>query len=171
MSLDLSPDSSTASDIAAARQADQYLKLKIPVEILDTDFRNPDLDRSVDRFFEYEPDTNVVRSDGGRRLSATGTTARLFTGTATLVILGTFAGLVYMFASDSMAFAVGTHPLLGPVTALPVVAGLLLIRAAVTGFSARSAPDRSRLEKAHFALVVAVGELLAELVAYNLVVA
>jgi CubicO group peptidase (beta-lactamase class C family) len=123
------------------------------------------------KHIEHDPDTIVVRPDGGRRLSATVTRARLFAGTATLAVLGTFAGLVYMFATDSLAFAVGIHPLLGLVTTLPVVAGLLLIGAAVTGFSARLAPGWRRLGKVHFALVVvAVGVLLAELVAYNLVV-
>ncbi|KAB1197214.1 MULTISPECIES: serine hydrolase [Haloferax] len=123
------------------------------------------------KHIEHDRDTTVVRSDGGRRLSATVTSARFFAGTATLAVLGTFAGLVYMFATDSIAFGVGIHPLLGPVTALPVVAGLLLIGAAVTGFSARSAPGWSRLGKVHFALVVvAVGIVLVWLVAYNLVV-
>jgi len=92
MSLDLSTDSSTASDIAAARQADQiaflhrvpftldayklgflpgfredcgyqetqYQNLSIPVGMLDNDFRNPDLERFVDRFFEYEPEVGVI---------------------------------------------------------------------------------------------------------------
>ncbi|WP_321166944.1 DUF6610 family protein, partial [Halorubrum lacusprofundi] len=92
MSLDLSTDSSTASDIAAARQADQiaflhrvpftldayklgflpgfredcgyqetqYQNLSIPVGMLDNDFRNPDLERFVDRFFEHEPQVGVI---------------------------------------------------------------------------------------------------------------
>jgi len=92
MSFDLSPDSSTASDIDAARQADhvaflhrvpfvadalalgflpgfredcgyqsdQYLNLEIPVGMLDNDFRNPDLERFVDRFFEHEPQVGVI---------------------------------------------------------------------------------------------------------------
>jgi len=92
MSLDLSTDSSTASDIAAARQTDQiaflhrvpftldayklgflpgfredcgyqetqYQNLSIPVGMLDNDFRNPDLERFVDRFFEYEPEVGVI---------------------------------------------------------------------------------------------------------------
>ncbi|QKY18470.1 DUF6610 family protein [Halorubrum sp. CBA1229] len=92
MSLDLSTDSRTASDIAAARQADilaflhrapftldayklgflpgfredcgyqenQYQNLTLPVGMLDNDFRNPDLDRFVDRFFEQEPQVGVI---------------------------------------------------------------------------------------------------------------
>jgi len=92
MSLDLSTDSSTASDIAAARQTDQiaflhrvpftldayklgflpgfredcgyqetqYQNLSIPVGMLDNDFRNPDLERFVDRFFEHEPQVGVI---------------------------------------------------------------------------------------------------------------
>jgi CubicO group peptidase (beta-lactamase class C family) len=123
------------------------------------------------RDVEHDSDTTVVRSDGGHRLSATPTSARSFAGAAALVVLATFAGLVYALSTDSLAFAVGIHPLLGPVSALPVVAGLLLVGAAVTGLTARSAPSWSRLAKVHFALVVvAVGALLAELVVYNLVV-
>jgi len=92
MSLDLSATSNTASEIAAARQADvvaflhrapftldaykvgflpgfredcgyqqtQYQDLNIPVGMLDNDFRNPDLDRFVDRFFEHEPRVGVI---------------------------------------------------------------------------------------------------------------
>ena len=92
MSLDLSTYSSTASDIAAARQADhvaflhrapfaadalalgflpgfredcgyqqtQYQNLNLPVGMFDNDFRNPDLDRFVDRFFECEPQVGVI---------------------------------------------------------------------------------------------------------------
>jgi len=41
-------------------QADQYLNLEIPVGMLDNDFRNPDLERFVDRFFEYEPQVGVI---------------------------------------------------------------------------------------------------------------
>ena len=41
-------------------QADQYLNLDIPVGILDNDFRNPDLDRFVDQFFEHEPQVGVI---------------------------------------------------------------------------------------------------------------
>jgi hypothetical protein len=91
MSL-VSTDSRTASDIAAARQADivaflhrapftldayklgflpgfredcgyqenQYQNLTLPVGMLDNDFRNPDLDRFVDRFFEHEPQVGVI---------------------------------------------------------------------------------------------------------------
>ncbi|AWB28407.1 DUF6610 family protein [Halococcoides cellulosivorans] len=92
MSIDLSPTTGTASDIAAARQTNyiaflhrapfvigafalgylpgfredcgyqenQYQNLNLPVGMLDNDFRNPDLDRFVDRFFEYEPQVGVV---------------------------------------------------------------------------------------------------------------
>ena len=92
MSLDLSANSNTASEIAAARQADvvaflhrapftldtykvgflpgfredcgyqqsQYQDLNIPVGMLDNDFRNPNLDRFVDRFFEHEPRVGVI---------------------------------------------------------------------------------------------------------------
>jgi hypothetical protein len=92
MSLDLSANASTASDIAAARQADyvaflhrapfvadalaigflpgfredcgyqetQYQNLTLPVGMLDNDFRNPDLDRFVERFFKHEPQVGVI---------------------------------------------------------------------------------------------------------------
>ncbi|MBP1903065.1 MULTISPECIES: DUF6610 family protein [Halobacteriales] len=92
MSLELSSSASTASDIAAARQADivaflhrapftldayelgflpgfredcgyqetQYQNLTLPVGMLDNDFQNPDLDRFVERFFEYEPQVGVI---------------------------------------------------------------------------------------------------------------
>jgi len=92
MSLDLSANTDTASEIATARQADyvaflhrapfaadalalgylpgfredcgyqetQYQNLTLPVGMLDNDFRNPDLERFVDRFFEYEPTVGVV---------------------------------------------------------------------------------------------------------------
>jgi hypothetical protein len=92
MSLEISPSSSSARAIAAARQADsvaflhrapfafdayklgflpgfredcsyqqsQYQGLNIPVGILDNDFRNPDLDRYVARFFEHEPQVGVI---------------------------------------------------------------------------------------------------------------
>ena len=92
MSLEISPSSSSARAIAAARQADsvaflhrapfafdayklgflpgfredcgyqqsQYQDLDIPVGILDNDFRNPDLDRYVARFFEHEPQVGVI---------------------------------------------------------------------------------------------------------------
>ncbi|MFC7175145.1 DUF6610 family protein [Haloplanus litoreus] len=92
MSLELSSSTSTAREIAAARQADyvaflhrapfvvdavdlgflpgfredcgyqeaQYQNLSLPVGMLDNDFRNPDLERFVDRFFEYEPEVGVI---------------------------------------------------------------------------------------------------------------
>jgi len=92
MSLEISPSSSSARAIAAARQADsvaflhrapfafdayklgflpgfredcgyqqsQYQDLDIPVGMLDNDFRNPDLDRYVARFFEHEPQVGVI---------------------------------------------------------------------------------------------------------------
>lgn len=92
MSVDISVSSSTASEIAAARQADavaflhrvpfaldafnlgfltgfredcsyqqsQFQGLDVPVGMLDNDFRNPDLNRYVDRFFEYEPQVGVI---------------------------------------------------------------------------------------------------------------
>jgi hypothetical protein len=41
-------------------QADQYLNLEIPVGMLDNDFRNPDLERFVDRFFEHEPQVGDI---------------------------------------------------------------------------------------------------------------
>jgi hypothetical protein len=41
-------------------QTDQYLNLEIPVGMLDNDFRSPDLERFVDRFFEYEPTVGVI---------------------------------------------------------------------------------------------------------------
>jgi hypothetical protein len=41
-------------------QQSQFNHLDIPVEMLDNDFRNPDLDRYVDRFFEYEPQVGVI---------------------------------------------------------------------------------------------------------------
>jgi hypothetical protein len=92
MSLEISTSSSTASAVAAARQADsvaflhrapfaldafklgflpgfredcgyqqtQFRHLDIPVGMLDNDFRNPDLDRYVARFFEHEPQVGVI---------------------------------------------------------------------------------------------------------------
>ncbi|WP_459190927.1 DUF6610 family protein [Halosimplex sp. J119] len=92
MSLEISPSSSSARVIAAARQADsvaflhrapfaldayklgflsgfredcsyqqsQYQDLNIPVGMLDNDFRNPDLDRYVARFFQHEPQVGVI---------------------------------------------------------------------------------------------------------------
>jgi len=41
-------------------QETQYQNLSIPVGMLDNDFRNPDLERFVDRFFEYEPEVGVI---------------------------------------------------------------------------------------------------------------
>jgi hypothetical protein len=41
-------------------QETQYQNLSLPVGMLDNDFRNPDLDRFVDRFFEYEPQVGVI---------------------------------------------------------------------------------------------------------------
>ena len=41
-------------------QQTQYQNLNIPVGMLDNDFRNPDLDRYVARFFEYEPKVGVI---------------------------------------------------------------------------------------------------------------
>jgi len=96
VSLDLSSNASTSSDIATARQADnlaflhchpftldafelgflpgfredcgcqeaQYQNLGLPVGMFDNDFRNPDLDRFVDRFFEPG---RVVDLDRGLR--------------------------------------------------------------------------------------------------------
>ncbi len=37
-------------------QEEQYQNLSLPVGMLDNEFRNPDLERFVDQFFEYEPD-------------------------------------------------------------------------------------------------------------------
>ena len=41
-------------------QDTQYQNLTLPVGMLDNDFRNPDLERFVDRFFEYEPEVGVI---------------------------------------------------------------------------------------------------------------
>lgn len=41
-------------------QATQFDTLRLPVGMLDNDFRNPDLERFVDRFFKYEPQVGVV---------------------------------------------------------------------------------------------------------------
>lgn len=41
-------------------QETQYQNLNLPVGILDNDFRNPDLERFVDRFFEHEPRVGVI---------------------------------------------------------------------------------------------------------------
>ena len=49
----------------------QYQDLNIPVGILDNDFRNPDLDRYVTRFFEHEPQISVIGGvfDAAKRVS------------------------------------------------------------------------------------------------------
>jgi len=92
MALTASTTSNAASEIAAARQADQiaflhrapfaldafslgfltgfredctyqqqqFKALELPVGMLDNDFRDPDLERYVDRFFEYEPQVGVI---------------------------------------------------------------------------------------------------------------
>jgi len=41
-------------------QQSQSTQLDIPVGMLDNDFRNPDLERFVDRFFEHEPQVGVI---------------------------------------------------------------------------------------------------------------
>lgn len=41
-------------------QQTQFKQLDIPVGMLDNDFRNPDLDRYVVRFFEHEPQVGVI---------------------------------------------------------------------------------------------------------------
>jgi len=41
-------------------QQSQYQDLNIPVGMLDNDFRNPNLDRFIDRFFEHEPRVGVI---------------------------------------------------------------------------------------------------------------
>jgi len=41
-------------------QQAQFKHLNIPVGMLDNDFRNPDLDRYVARFFEHEPKVGVI---------------------------------------------------------------------------------------------------------------
>jgi hypothetical protein len=41
-------------------QQQQYTNLELPVGMLDNDFRNPDLERYVARFFEYEPRVGVI---------------------------------------------------------------------------------------------------------------
>jgi len=41
-------------------QQQQFKALELPVGMLDNDFRNPDLDRYVERFFEYEPQVGVI---------------------------------------------------------------------------------------------------------------
>ncbi|WP_458190727.1 DUF6610 family protein [Haladaptatus sp. NG-WS-4] len=41
-------------------QQSQFIDLECPVGMLDNDFRNPDLDRYIDRVFEYEPEVGVI---------------------------------------------------------------------------------------------------------------
>jgi len=41
-------------------QETQYQNLKLSVEVLDDDFRNPDLDRFVNQSFEHEPQVGVI---------------------------------------------------------------------------------------------------------------
>jgi hypothetical protein len=41
-------------------QQQQYTGFELPVGMLDNDFRNPDLERYVARFFEYEPRVGVI---------------------------------------------------------------------------------------------------------------
>lgn len=41
-------------------QQQQFSDLDLPVGMLDNDFRNSDLDRSIDRVFEYEPEVGVI---------------------------------------------------------------------------------------------------------------
>ena len=41
-------------------QQGQFLNLNLSVGMLDNDFRNPDLDRYIDRVFEYEPEIAVI---------------------------------------------------------------------------------------------------------------
>src|SRR6056297_304221 len=92
MALTARTTSNAASEIAAARQADQiaslhrvpfaldalrlgfltgfredctyqqqqFKALELPVGMLDNDFRDPDLERYVDRFFECEPQVGVI---------------------------------------------------------------------------------------------------------------
>jgi len=92
MSHNISPSSSTAREIDAAKQTDyvaflhrapfaldaftlgflpgfredcsyqqtQFQELEIPAGMLDNDFRHPDVDRYVDRFFEHEPRVGVI---------------------------------------------------------------------------------------------------------------
>ena len=122
------------------------------------------------RTSENAPSTGATRSDGGSRFGVRVPGARWLVGAAGVTTLGTFVGLVYLLSTDSLAFATGSHPLLGPVTALPIVAGLLLIAGVSQGLSTWSTPDWSRRSKIHFALVAAgVGVLLAALAVYNLV--
>ena len=41
-------------------QQQQFTNLKCPVGMLDNDFRNPDLDRYIDRVFEHEPEVGII---------------------------------------------------------------------------------------------------------------
>lgn len=41
-------------------QQQQYTGLELPVGMLDNDFRDPDLDRYIDRFFRHEPRVGVI---------------------------------------------------------------------------------------------------------------
>ena len=41
-------------------QQQHFKALELPVGMLDNDFRNPDLDRYVERFFEHEPQVGVI---------------------------------------------------------------------------------------------------------------
>ncbi|WP_282352279.1 DUF6610 family protein [Haloferax volcanii] len=41
-------------------QQQQYTDLDLPVGMLDNDFRNSDLERYIERFFEYEPEVGVI---------------------------------------------------------------------------------------------------------------
>ena len=41
-------------------QQTQFQGLDVPVGMLDNDFRNPDLNRYIERFFEYEPEVGVI---------------------------------------------------------------------------------------------------------------
>ncbi|WP_440992361.1 DUF6610 family protein [Haloarchaeobius baliensis] len=41
-------------------QQHQYTNLELPVGMLDNDFRNPDLERYIERFFECEPRVGVI---------------------------------------------------------------------------------------------------------------
>lgn len=112
----------------------------------------------------------VARSDGGRQSIGTARRTRWLAGGAIVAVLGAVVGVLYMIVTDLYGFMLGTHPLLLPVTVLPVVAGGLLIAAVGAGVAARTDPAWGRLARIHFALVaLAVGAVLAELVRYNLV--
>jgi len=41
-------------------QQQQFKALELPVGMLDNDFRNPDLDQYIERFFEHEPQVGVI---------------------------------------------------------------------------------------------------------------